>query len=82
MTIAAFGIVIPTPGGTGSYHALAKSALVLLYGYGEVISLAYAFLTHIISYFLFIVLALVIFFILNRSHDNLIKVVETEMEDL
>lgn len=82
MSISAIGVVIPTPGGTGSYHALAKSALVLLFGYGEVISLAYAFLTHIISYFLFIIFALVIFFVLNRYHDNLIKVVETEMEEL
>ncbi|HSD64190.1 MAG TPA: lysylphosphatidylglycerol synthase transmembrane domain-containing protein [Ignavibacteriaceae bacterium] len=82
MSISAIGVVIPTPGGTGSYHALAKSALVLLYGYGEVISLAYAFLTHIISYFLFIISALIIFFVLNRYHDNLIKVVETEMEEL
>ena len=82
MSISAIGVVIPTPGGTGSYHALAKSALILLFGYGEVISLAYAFLTHIISYFLFIVLSLLIFFVLNRQHDNLIKVVETEMEEL
>lgn len=82
MSISAIGVVIPTPGGTGSYHALAKSALVLLFGYGEVISLAYAFLTHIISYFLFIIFALIILFVLNRYHDNLIKVVETEMEEL
>ena len=82
MSISAIGVVIPTPGGTGSYHALAKSALVLLYGYGEVISLAYAFLTHIISYLLFVISALIIFFVLNRYHDNLIKVVETEMEEL
>ncbi len=82
MSISAIGVVIPTPGGTGSYHALAKSALVLLFGYGEVISLAYAFLTHIISYLLFIILSLIIFFVLNRQHDNLINVVETEMEEL
>ncbi len=82
MSISAIGVVIPTPGGTGSYHALAKSALVLLFGYGEVISLAYAFLTHIISYLLFITFSLIIFFALNRYHDNLINVVETEMEEL
>jgi uncharacterized protein (TIRG00374 family) len=82
MSISAIGVVIPTPGGTGSYHALAKSALVILYGYGEVISLAYAFLTHIISYVLFIVTALIFFFALNRYHDKLIKIVETEMEEL
>ena len=82
MSISAIGVVIPTPGGTGSYHALAKSALVLLYGYGEVLSLAYAFLTHIISYLLFIISALIIFFVLNRHHDKLLNVVETEMEEL
>lgn len=82
MSISAIGVVIPTPGGLGSYHALAKSSLVLLYGYGEVISLAYAFLTHIISYLLFIILALFIFFVLNRRHDKLINVVETKMEEL
>ncbi len=82
MSISAIGVVIPTPGGTGSYHALAKSTLVLLFGYGEIISLAYAFLTHIISYLMFIILSLIIFFVLNRQHDNLINVVETEMEEL
>ena len=49
MSISAIGVVIPTPGATGSYHALAKSTLVLLFGFGETISAAYAFLTHIVS---------------------------------
>jgi uncharacterized protein (TIRG00374 family) len=82
MSISAIGVVIPTPGGTGSYHTLAKSTLVLLFGFGEAISLAYAFLTHIVSYFLFIFTALIIFFVLNKQHDNLIKVVETEIDEL
>jgi uncharacterized protein (TIRG00374 family) len=82
MSISAIGVVIPTPGGTGSYHALAKSTLVLLFGFSEVVSLAYAFLTHIITYFLYIFSALVIFLVLNKQHDNLIKVVETEIEEL
>ena len=82
MSISAIGVVIPTPGGTGSYHALAKSTLVLLFGFGEVISLAYAFLTHIITYFLYIFSGLIVFFIINKQHDNLLKVVETEIEEL
>jgi uncharacterized protein (TIRG00374 family) len=81
MSISAIGVVIPTPGGTGSYHTLAKSTLVLLFGFGETISLAYAFITHIVSYFLFIFTALIIFFILNKQHDNLIKVVETKIDE-
>lgn len=82
MSISAIGVVIPTPGATGSYHALAKSTLVLLFGFGESISLAYAILTHIISYFLFIITSLLFFFIINRQHENLIKVVETELDEL
>jgi len=82
MSISAIGVVIPTPGGIGSYEALSKAALVLLFGFGESISLAYALLTHVISYFLFIFTALLFFFALNKHHDNLIKVVETELEEL
>lgn len=81
-SISSIGVAIPTPGGTGSYHTLAKSALVLLYGFSEEISLAYAFITHIISYFLFIISALVLFFILNKQHLNLIKVVETDLKEV
>ncbi len=82
MSISAIGVVIPTPGGTGSYHALTKAALVLLFGFGDAISLAYAFLTHIISYVLFIISGLLFFFLLNKQHDKLIKVVETDLEEL
>ncbi|GBD86887.1 hypothetical protein BMS3Abin03_00811 [bacterium BMS3Abin03] len=82
MSIAAIGVVIPTPGGMGSYHTLAKSTLVLLFNFPETISVAYAFLTHIISYFLFIFIALIIFFIMNKQHDNIFKVVKADLDDL
>ncbi len=82
MSIAAIGVVIPTPGATGSYHTLAKSTLVLLFGFGDTVSAAYAFLTHIISYILFIFIALIIFFVLNRQHESLIKVVKTDLDNL
>ena len=82
MSIAAIGVVIPTPGATGSYHTLAKSTLVLLFGFGETVSAAYAFLTHIISYFLFIFTALFVYFILMKQKNNLIKIVEPEPDDL
>lgn len=82
MSIAAIGVIIPTPGATGSYHALAKSTLVLLFGFGETISVAYAFLTHIISYFLFIFTALIIFFVLNKQQNNLFKTIETNPDKM
>ncbi|HEY7751710.1 MAG TPA: lysylphosphatidylglycerol synthase transmembrane domain-containing protein [Ignavibacteriaceae bacterium] len=73
MSISAIGVVIPTPGGTGSYHTLAKSTLVLLFGFNETLSAAYAFLTHIISYFLFILTAVPLYFILNRQQTGQVR---------
>lgn len=81
MSISAIGVVVPTPGATGSYHALAISTLVLLFGFGETISAAYAFLTHIISYFLFIITALVMYFILNKQHISLLNIFKTNSEE-
>lgn len=82
MSISAIGIVIPTPGGTGSYHTLAKSTLVLLFGFSEPVSLAYAFITHIIPYLFAIFSSLIIFFVLNRQHENLLKIVKTDIKEL
>mgnify|MGYP001157940217 FL=1 len=82
MSISAIGVMIPTPGSTGSYHTLAKSTLVMIFGFGETISAAYAFLTHIIGYILFIVSALIMFFLINKHRDNLLKVVETEIREI
>ena len=82
MSISAIGVIIPTPGSTGSYHTLAKSTLVLIFGFSETISVAYAFLTHIIGYIIFIITALTMFFIVNKQKDNLIEVVETEIREV
>lgn len=71
MSISAIGVVIPTPGGTGSYHTLAKSTLVLIYGFTEVLSLAYAFLTHILSYIVSVLGALICFLILNNKRTKI-----------
>jgi uncharacterized protein (TIRG00374 family) len=81
-SISTVGVIIPTPGGTGSYHTFAKSVLVLLFGFSEVISLSYAFLTHIISYFSCIFAGLLFFLILNKKHENLLKVLRTEVDEL
>jgi glycosyltransferase 2 family protein len=82
MSISAIGVVIPTPGGTGSYHVLATSALVLLYGFGYDLSLAYAVLTHGLTYFLFIFSALAVYFIIDKRHDNFFMVAEKELDDI
>lgn len=84
MTISAFGIVIPTPGGTGAYHLIAKSVLVILYGFTEEIGLAYALLTHTSASVIFIALTFLMIFIVNvkRSKmgfpkENFLSVVKT-----
>ena len=82
MSIAAIGVVIPTPGATGSYHTLAKTTLVLLFGFGETISAAYAFLTHIISYFLFIFTALIVYFVFNKQRNNIIHPIDTKQDNI
>ena len=82
MSIAAIGVVIPTPGATGSYHTLAKTTLVLLFGFGETIGAAYAFLTHILSYFIFIFTALIIYFIFDKQRENLIKISTADPDEL
>lgn len=60
MSITTFGIMIPIPGSTGSYHAFCKSVLTMILGFNVKISLAYAVLTHLISNLLVFVFTVVI----------------------
>lgn len=46
MNIGALGIVVPAPGGIGSYHYITILILTLLYGVTRSDAAAYAFLTH------------------------------------
>lgn len=46
MAIGALGIVVPSPGGIGSYHYITIQALVHLYGMPEAPAATYAVLTH------------------------------------
>lgn len=75
MTISAFGIVIPTPGGTGSYHFIVKSVLEVLYGFNASESSAFALMTHFFSYAAFISSMLILLKTINmkRSKNNLEK---------
>ncbi len=46
MAIGALGILVPSPGGLGSYHYITIQALVHLYGMPEAPAATYAVLTH------------------------------------
>lgn len=67
MTISSFGVMIPTPGGTGSYHIISIFVLTQLFKFGYEISAAYAILTHFISYIFFILTTLILIYIVNRQ---------------
>lgn len=44
--VSAVGIIIPTPGGVGTYHLFITQSLFLLYAVPETIGLAYGTITH------------------------------------
>ncbi len=73
MTISAFGIVIPTPGGIGSYHAIVIFVLSMLFHFDKEISASYAIITHFISYSGFIILAFASIWYVNRKQIKMGK---------
>ncbi len=66
MTISSYGVVVPTPGGTGSYHIITILVLTHIYNFSSEISAAYALLTHLISYIIFIGTTFLIIYIINK----------------
>ncbi|MDF1610798.1 lysylphosphatidylglycerol synthase transmembrane domain-containing protein [Stygiobacter electus] len=70
MTISSFGVLIPTPGGTGSYHAIAIFVLTRIYHFSYDVGAAYAILTHFLSYFAFVTSTLLIIYFFNRQRNN------------
>ena len=50
LTIQSVGIAIPTPGGTGSYHAFASQALILLFGVDSAVAVSYATVSHAVGF--------------------------------
>ncbi len=84
MTISAFGVVIPTPGGTGSYHFINIFVLTVIYGLTEEIAAAYALLTHFITFVLFVASPFAAVFFINKhrrkkglSSENFFSVIKS-----
>jgi uncharacterized protein (TIRG00374 family) len=65
MSISAFGIVIPTPGGTGSYHVIVIFILVTLYNFSQEVAAAFALITHLLSYVGFIGSTILFVYLIN-----------------
>lgn len=53
MVISTVGVVIPTPGGAGTYHYFCKQSLHLFYGIPESVALAFATSVHGIAFIFF-----------------------------
>ncbi len=70
MTISAFGVVIPTPGATGTYHFFVIFVLTNLYSFSNEISSAFAILTHTTTYVLFILSTIFLTFIINKKQEK------------
>ena len=71
MTISAFGIIIPTPGGTGTYHFIAISVLVGLFFFTEEAASAYAILTHTVSTVIFIISMFLFMGYINNRREKM-----------
>ncbi len=70
MTISAFGVIIPTPGATGTYHFFVIFILTKLFNFSNEISSAFAILTHTTTYVLFIFSTLFLTFIINKIQEK------------
>ncbi len=69
MTIGAFGVVIPTPGGTGSYHFISIMVLTTIFNFDNDISSAYAILTHLLTYIIFILSTVISIYYINKRNS-------------
>jgi uncharacterized protein (TIRG00374 family) len=70
MTISAYGVIIPTPGGTGSYHIISIFVLTQLFNFEYELSAAYALLTHFLSYVIFIGSTVAIIYFINKINEK------------
>lgn len=70
MTISSFGVMIPTPGGIGSYHAITKTVLTALYAFSAPIAMAYATLTHGLAYIMHTIASIFFFVLFRKKFSN------------
>jgi uncharacterized membrane protein YbhN (UPF0104 family) len=69
MLLGAIGVVIPSPGGFGTYHFITIQSLALLYAMPQTEAATYALLTHTGQMMLYIIVgfASILFFGANMS---------------
>jgi glycosyltransferase 2 family protein len=70
MTVSTIGVIIPTPGGVGSYHLFFGQSLHILFGVPDAAALACATMIHAVSAILFIALGVPTFIHQRRRADR------------
>lgn len=70
MSISSIGVMIPTPGGIGSYHTISRSILTSLYGFDKEVAAAYGTMSHAASYFSTIIIAVICYLVLIRKNER------------
>ncbi len=75
--IAVIGVVVPTPGGTGSYHVLTAQSLHKLFGVPMEVALGYATLTHAVG---FVGITIIGLYFFVKDHVNVSEAVVKQEE--
>ncbi|MEE9186944.1 MAG: lysylphosphatidylglycerol synthase transmembrane domain-containing protein [Bacteroidota bacterium] len=68
VVVTSVGVMVPTPGATGTYHSFATETLVRLYDVDRTLALSYATATHAVGYLAITIVGLLYFF---REHANI-----------
>jgi hypothetical protein len=81
MAIGALGLLVPSPGGLGSYHYITIQALVYLYDVPEVPAATYAVLTHAAQLVFYVLAGFVVLLYQGTGLDALLPSSEDEMPE-
>ncbi|MBX9687412.1 MAG: flippase-like domain-containing protein [Candidatus Obscuribacterales bacterium] len=69
-TISSVGVLVPTPGCVGSYHALTSQALQKIAGVSEAASLAYALISHLLCFIVIVCIPAAFCFIVQSAKSE------------
>ncbi len=80
--LSGLAFLIPTPGGTGSYHFFISQALWKIFGVSLPVAVAYATLTHAANYILTAVTGIIIVLTEGLSLKNITEVIKGRERDV
>jgi uncharacterized protein (TIRG00374 family) len=71
--VSTIGFIIPTPGGTGTYHTFCRETLTRMFNVDYEVALAYATLTHAVNYLFALVVGVGILLCGNLKLKDILK---------